>query len=193
MFANQKLLLCLLCSGILLFGSCLPRQTLITSDRTSDSPTVLTDASDAKAKTSSTRKSLMDEYAEVLGVSPKELKNPALYQMINDWMGVPHRLGGQNKNGVDCSAFVSMTLKAIYGKETPRTAAQMADQVKRKYESQLKEGDLVFFSFGSRQIDHVGIYLANGKFVHVSTSRGVIISRLQDNWYYKYFKRGGPI
>jgi lipoprotein Spr len=50
----------------------------------------------------------------------------------------------------------------------------MADGIKRKYENQLVEGDLVFFSFGKKSIDHVGLYLRNNKFVHVSTSKGVI-------------------
>lgn len=67
----------------------------------------------------------------------------------------------------------------------------MAENIKRKYENQLKEGDLVFFSFGGRQIDHVGVYLHNNKFVHVSTSRGVIISDLKDPWYYRHFTRCG--
>ncbi|HIX54669.1 MAG TPA: C40 family peptidase, partial [Candidatus Sphingobacterium stercoripullorum] len=62
-----------------------------------------------------------------------------------------------------------------------------------KKERQLSEGDLVFFSFGGRNIDHVGMYLHNGKFVHVSTSKGVIISNLKEQWYHKYFKFGGQI
>ncbi len=96
-----------------------------------------------------------------------------------------------DKRGVDCSGFVTLMYDRIYGKELPRTSRDMADNVKRKYEKQLKEGDLVFFSFGGRNIDHVGIYLHNGKFVHVSTRKGVIISNLNDSWYYKYFKRSG--
>lgn len=187
---------------VLFLGSCLPRQATVTPTaerhpvRSDNNRPVLTDASDAIRNANSrdnSPHSIRETYAEVLGVAPRELKNTSLYELIHEWMGVPHRLGGQTKNGIDCSAFVTIAMKEIYGKEVPRTAAQMANQVKRKYERQLQEGDLVFFSFGNRQIDHVGIYLVNGKFVHVSTSKGLIISRLQDNWYYKYFQRAGPI
>ena len=133
----------------------------------------------------------LDNYAELLGVKTKDLDNKSLYLMIDEWMGTPHRMGGMDKRGVDCSGFVTLMYDRIYGKELPRTSRDMADNVKRKYEKQLKEGDLVFFSFGGRNIDHVGIYLHNGKFVHVSTRKGVIISNLNDSWYYKYFKRSG--
>lgn len=187
---------------LLLFGSCLPRQATVSPSphvgkaKPGHNTSILTDASDVARNVGGANSNSyfdLETYADVLGVSSKELNNASLYQLIHEWMGAPHRLGGQNKNGIDCSAFVNMAMKEIYGKNLPRTAALMADQVKRKYERQLQEGDLVFFSFGKRQIDHVGIYLANGKFVHVSTSKGVIISRLQDEWYYKYFQRAGPI
>ncbi|WP_156309202.1 C40 family peptidase [Sphingobacterium endophyticum] len=149
----------------------------------------ISDASDARNKEYSNNK--LDNYAELLGVKTKELDNKNLYFMIDEWMGTPHRLGGMDKRGVDCSGFVTLLYDKIYGKELPRTSRDMADHVKKKYENQLKEGDLVFFSFGGRNIDHVGIYLHNGKFVHVSTRKGVIISNLSDSWYYKYFKRSG--
>lgn len=149
----------------------------------------ISDASDARTKEYSNNK--LENYAELLGVKTKELDNKNLYFMIDEWMGTPHRLGGMDKRGVDCSGFVTLLYDKIYGKELPRTSRDMADNVKRKYENQLKEGDLVFFSFGGRNIDHVGIYLHNGKFVHVSTRKGVIISNLSDSWYYKYFKRSG--
>src|SRR3546814_13664941 len=84
-------------------------------------------------------------------------------------MGIPHRLGGQDKRGIDCSAFANHLILDVYGKNLPRTARDMAEVVKRKYENQLKEGDLVFFNFDGKAFDHVGVYLGNNKFVHVST------------------------
>lgn len=129
-------------------------------------------------------------YADLLAANPKEL-NVNLYEFIDEWMGSPHRLGGQSKNGVDCSGFVNMIYLQVYQKTLPRTSRDMGEIVKRKYDNQLKEGDLVFFSFGGKNIDHVGIYLHNDKFVHVSTKQGVVISNLKDTWYYKYFTRCG--
>lgn len=137
-------------------------------------------------------KNTLDNYAKLLGVDARNLnRSKDLYYFIDNWMGIPHRMGGLDRRGVDCSAFVGMVYQQVFGKDLPRTSRDMADNVKRKYERQLQEGDLVFFSFGGRQVDHVGIYLQNGKFVHVSTKKGVIISNLKDPWYYKYFTRAG--
>lgn len=129
-------------------------------------------------------------YADLLGADTKSL-NAELYSFIDDWMGSPHRMGGLTRSGIDCSAFVGMVYNEVYRKDLPRTSRDMAERIKRKYDDQLKEGDLVFFSFGGRDIDHVGVYLQNGKFVHVSTKQGVVISNLKDVWYYKYLKRCG--
>ena len=150
---------------------------------------VLTDASDARDVSGGKNK--LEGYAEILGVSSRELDNKDLYYTIDDWMGTPHRTGGLDKRGVDCSGFVGMMYRTIYHKDLPRTSRDMADKIKMKSEKQLKEGDLVFFSFAGRNIDHVGIYLHNDKFVHVSTRKGVIISSLKDAWYSKYFVRCG--
>lgn len=129
-------------------------------------------------------------YADLLGTDAKAL-NADLYSFIDDWMGSPHRMGGLTRSGIDCSAFVGMVYNEVYRKDLPRTSRDMAQRIKRKYDNQLQEGDLVFFSFGGRDIDHVGVYLQNGKFVHVSTKQGVVISNLKDTWYYKYLKRCG--
>lgn len=135
----------------------------------------------------------MATYARILGVPSDNLKNRRLYAFIDDWMGAPHRLGGNTKRGIDCSGFIDLLFQDVYKKELPRTSFEMAETVKRKYENQLQEGDLVFFSFGKKRVDHVGIYLANNKFAHVSTSKGVVISDLHASWYYKYFVRCGAV
>lgn len=129
-------------------------------------------------------------YADLLGTDSKRL-NADLYSFIDEWMGSPHRLGGHSRSGIDCSAFVGIIYNTVYRKDLPRTSRDMAARIKRKYDDQLKEGDLVFFSFGGQNIDHVGVYLHNGKFVHVSTKQGVVISNLKDVWYSKYLTRCG--
>ena len=140
--------------------------------------------------TGGNRGNLKQYYANLLNTNPREL-NEDLYEFIDEWLGSPHRMGGQHKDGIDCSGFVGMIYKQVYHKNLPRSSRDMAEIVKRKYDDQLKEGDLVFFSFGGKTIDHVGIYLHNDKFVHVSTKQGVVISNLKDTWYYKYFTRCG--
>jgi cell wall-associated NlpC family hydrolase len=151
---------------------------------------IATDVSGSKPVTSG---SLKARYASLLDVKEKDLKNEKLYRFIDSWIGVPHRTGGMDKKGVDCSGFTTILTKEVYNKAIPRTASSQANAVKRKYERDLKEGDLVFFDFEGQKFSHVGIYLQNKKFVHASTSRGVIISNLRDPWYYKYFSRAGSI
>lgn len=136
---------------------------------------------------------LLSRYAKELGVGSGELNDLELYSFIDEWKGIPHRLGGQTRDGIDCSAFINELFNKVYKKSLPRSSADMANDVKRKYENQLVEGDLVFFSFGKGPIDHVGLYLRNNKFVHVSTNKGVIISDLHESWYYKYFVRAGTV
>ena len=136
---------------------------------------------------------LKERYAFILGIKEKAIDNEKLYRFIDNWIGVPHRNGGMDKRGVDCSGFTFLLEKEVYNRSVPRTAGQMAEYVKRKYEEELKEGDLVFFDFQGRKHSHVGVYLHNHKFVHVSTQKGVIISDLKDPWYYKYFSRAGSI
>ncbi|WP_423147213.1 C40 family peptidase [Rubrolithibacter danxiaensis] len=150
---------------------------------------IITDAS--KFRNVKLKGSLKERYSSILEVSEREIKNQKLYKFIDEWMGVPYASGEMNKKGVDCSGFTCMLQKEIYGKNLPRTSRQMAENLKRKYEGKLQEGDLVFFDFNGQKYSHVGVYLMNNKFVHASTSRGIIISDLKDPWYYKYFSRGG--
>ena len=153
---------------------------------------ILTDASSARNKPAVSG-NVKERYAALLDVRKGELKNEKLYKFIDEWMGVPYRDGGMTKDGVDCSGFTTLLEKEIFDSSLPRTARQMAENVKRKYEEDLKEGDLVFFDLSGQKFSHVGIYLHNNKFVHASTSKGVIISDLKDPWYYKYFSRCGSV
>ena len=57
----------------------------------------------------------------------------------------------------------------------------------------MKEGDLVFFKIGQSTVSHVGVYLANDRFVHASTSSGVMISDLNEAYWKKYYAGGGRI
>ncbi|MFB9254845.1 NlpC/P60 family protein [Vibrio agarivorans] len=103
----------------------------------------------------------------------------ALYQ---EWHGVPYQLGGNSKRGVDCSAFVQIAFEELYRAKLPRTTQEQSQIGNKIAYGQASEGDLVFFKTGYKT-RHVGIYLGGNQFLHASTSRGVIISRL-DNPYW---------
>ncbi len=106
------------------------------------------------------------------------LKSKPLYRFITSWAGVPYRLGGMDKSGIDCSGFALLLQRDIYGVTLPRRSRDQANVVKKKNWENLKEGDLLFFSFGGSEVDHVGVYLNSGFFVHASTTRGVIVDDL---------------
>jgi len=111
-----------------------------------------------------------------------------LYAQYAQWKGTKYKLGGLNRNGIDCSGFVFITFKSKLGIVLPRTTNLQVATGKDIERNQLQAGDLVFFKTG-RFFRHVGIYLEHGKFLHASTSLGVTISKL-DNvyWKSKYWK-----
>lgn len=121
------------------------------------------------------------------------LHSRPLYRFITDWAGVKYRLGGLDKRGIDCSGFALLLNKEIYGVNLPRRSADQAGMIKEKNQQQLEEGDLVFFSFGGNGIDHVGIYLNHGFFVHASTTRGVIVDDLNLPAYQHVLIKAGPV
>ncbi|MCE2570223.1 NlpC/P60 family protein [Motilimonas eburnea] len=106
-----------------------------------------------------------------------------LLDHYEQWQGVPYRLGGTSTNGVDCSAYVQRVYQDSFDAILPRTTTQQAKLGRQIKRSELTTGDLVFFRV-SRRTQHVGVYLKDGQFLHASTSKGVIISRL-DNPYWK--------
>lgn len=122
-----------------------------------------------------------------------KLKSKPLYRFINDWTGVKYKLGGLDKRGIDCSGFAYLLQRDIYGKTLPRRSRDQADAIKKRSLGNLKEGDLIFFSFGGREVDHVGIYLNGDFFVHASTTRGVIVDDLTLPVYQKAIVKTGTL
>jgi probable lipoprotein NlpC len=137
--------------------------------------------------------SLADKYAEIMGVDKNDIQNGRLYEFIENWTGTPYKFGGLDKDGIDCSGFALLLEQQVYNINLPRVTSQQVQVIKRKYEEELKEGDLVFFDFDNKQFSHVGVYLQNGYVVHASSTKGVIVVKLHSNGLYQYFSRAGSI
>ncbi len=99
------------------------------------------------------------------------------------YKGTKYKFGGTDKNGIDCSGFTKAVYKNAFKIELPRTTKEMSKLGKKVSKKKLKPGDLVFFR-PSRRYEHVGIYIGENSFIHSSTSKGVMKSKL-DNVYWK--------
>jgi len=113
------------------------------------------------------------------------------------WLGTPYRYGGTTRKGVDCSGLVGQIYQQAYHKTLARNTQDIANKNCRKVsKGNLKTGNLVFFNTSEKKkkgINHVGLYLKNGNFIHASTSRGVIISNLQEKYYREKWRQGGAV
>ncbi|WP_413284478.1 C40 family peptidase [Vibrio sp. MA40-2] len=134
---------------------------------------VLTDPS--KQKNSKSAHSILSQSNNIVFVNP-----------YNTWQGTPYKYGGSSTNGVDCSAFVQAVMLESHNKSLPRTTYQQSKLGAEISLSKAKSGDLVFFKTGRKQ-RHVGIYLGDYAFMHASTSKGVIISRLDNPYWASVF------
>lgn len=137
--------------------------------------------------------SVRKKYAEKLGVSESDIKNEKLYQFINDWYGVKYKYGGKDKAGVDCSGLTAALYLAVYKKTISSNTKDLVSEVKKIKESDLKEGDLLFFNTNGKSISHVGVYLQNNKFVHASTKKGVMISDLNEPYFKQTYVSSGKV
>lgn len=120
--------------------------------------------------------------AERVDLADAKTVRDKLYLQYRQWKGTTYAYGGLSKNGIDCSGFVYLTYLERLGIELPRSTELLAQTGKVIKRSDLRAGDLVFFKTGFKG-RHVGIYLEKGKFLHVSTKRGVIISGLGDDYW----------
>ena len=132
------------------------------------------------------------------GIRLTQADNISLYDAGSQWLGVKYRNGGNTKKGVDCSGLTLNIYREVYGIKLERSSANILRRncapINR---NNLREGDLVFFktsgSGNSKTPTHVGIYLKNGRFIHASTSKGVMVSSLSEPYYIRTWLTGGRV
>ncbi|HSH56329.1 MAG TPA: NlpC/P60 family protein, partial [Halomonas sp.] len=113
--------------------------------------------------------------ARRFGNPPPTLVRQALLAQHERWAGTPYRLGGTSRHGVDCSALVQNIFAETFQLLLPRTTSEQLSEGRPVSRDELAPGDLVFFR-PPGVYRHVGIYIGEGRFLHASSSRGVMIS-----------------
>lgn len=125
---------------------------------------------------------------EVAKAAEKQAPRGSFENYARQWLGAKYGYGKATKTRTDCSGYVMQVYKGYYNIALDHSASSMYKDSRGKSVSRgsLKEGDLVFF--GSLwKIDHVGMYLTGDRFIHASTSKGVMISPMHDKyWSPKY-------
>ena len=104
------------------------------------------------------------------------------------FQGVRYRYGGTTRSGMDCSGLIFKSFDQA-GLQLPRISRDMAKRGVSISLAEISPGDLLFFKTdkSSRQINHVGLIVSSSggdvEFIHATTSKGVIISRLTENYW----------
>jgi len=107
-------------------------------------------------------------------------------ETLTKYMGVPYRTGGDDLDGMDCSGFASRFFNEEFGIQLPHNSQAISELdilEPLSSEDNYRPSDLLFFGRGKNRITHLGIYLADGKFIHSASSGGVIISSLDDAYW----------
>jgi len=119
-------------------------------------------------------------------------KSETLVKYAKSFEGTPYKFGGTTKKGMGCSGLVYMSYKKV-GVPMPRISREMATKGTRISLSKTDKGDLVFFKTNKNKktINHVGLVVENKngliRFIHSTSSLGVIISSLEERYWKNVF------
>lgn len=133
--------------------------------------------------------------SQVLGFDIDWDDDHALMLEAARWVGTPYKSGGKGRNGIDCSGLSCQIYENVYRVRLSRRSEDQyrKDCRRHKRRVHLKSGDLVFFhpTGKRRRVNHVGIYLKDNLFIHASSSRGVCVDNLDDDYWDRHWLGGG--
>ncbi|ACZ01479.1 C40 family peptidase [Streptobacillus moniliformis] len=114
------------------------------------------------------------------------LKNK-LFSAYDKWAGTKYIFGGVNHKGIDCSALTREVFRDVFGYELPRVSVDQVKKGRKIEKGEMKPGDLLYFRPENR-VNHVAVYIGNSLFINASSSKGVVLSSLNNSYWGKYFK-----
>ena len=103
--------------------------------------------------------------------------------ILQSYLGKPYAGHSQYEPGIDCSLFTREVFNAYNKLQLPRTAAEQFRNGQPVARGDLRYGDLIFFKTDGTSISHVGVFLGYDSFIHASSSRGVIISQIDETYW----------
>lgn len=112
------------------------------------------------------------------------------------WLGTPYAYGGKTRRkGTDCSGMIMVIFEDVAKVKIPRNSARQQEFCMNIDRRLLEPGDLVFFSSsrGGGRVSHVGIYIGENNIIHASSSKGVIVSSLDEKYYATHFHSAGRV
>ncbi len=115
---------------------------------------------------------------------PVTVTQSRIVSHARSFLGTPYRYGGKNRTGMDCSGLVARVYEDVCGILLPHSTKHLFRKGRPVSLRAIQAGDLVFFREGNgRDVTHVGIYLGEQRFIHSSSSRGVIVSGMKESYY----------
>ena len=177
--------------GAMLISSCSPAKKPVVSRNKTAPPERVVKRSDDKVKLDDVE---IEMEVEEIELSASEKKADKVISTARTFIGTPYKYGGTTRSGMDCSALLINSFSAVK-LNLPRSSEAQSKVGTEVSMDELKPGDLVFFATGGKkkQITHVGLITDvrakdNVKFIHASSSLGVVETNLFADYYQQRFR-----
>lgn len=122
----------------------------------------------------------------ISSTEPEILRN-IIIEIASKEIGVPYVFGGTSSEGFDCSGFTGYVFQKA-NIQLGRSSRDQFQSCKKIDRENVKKGDLIFFNSGTDEVSHVGIVISNSdepiKMIHASTSKGIIITEVENSEYW---------